>query len=108
MHPVTAVGIGLGIFFGLLYVFLFIVPRDVYRAYFENVSERGRGRTIAWITKGIWVTAPAYFYDLIVGFNNPALSTFLELVLGIAAVVVLADVGWFAYKYFSQGTRPRR
>jgi putative effector of murein hydrolase len=108
MSLIDTIGIILGVFVAVFSLFIIAFNRSDFDAYYADLDRRGLGRVLTFLVKAVFVLSVPFFYDMAKGFNNATLSITLELVIGMCAAIVLADVGWYIYKTFGPGAKPPR
>jgi amino acid transporter len=101
--------VGMIIFLVFFVLAFLVVPPSVYRQYFSDLERRRKQRLVKPLIGCIFLLSLPYFYDQLVGLDNPWISRLLGIVMGACAYFILIDVAWFAYQnYGPPSQRPGR
>lgn len=108
MSTADKIGLGMGIFVGIFIVVTIAFPREAFARYYYDLRARKVDKTLRQLVVAVSLLSIPYFYDVLFGFNNDFLSMLIEFVIGLAAVLVLADVCWYIYKTYGPPSQARR
>jgi hypothetical protein len=100
MSPQDKLAIGMTLFCAVFMVGLMALPSSAFERYYEDLRRRKRSGAMRQLMIGVFVLSGPYFYDYLVGFDNQAMSSLLDIAIGLCAVIVLADIAVFAYKTY--------
>ena len=106
MSSVDKFGLGCGLFVGFFALVTIGLPKSAFTRYYADLSMRGKTSALRFLVSAVFVLAIPYFYDLLVGWNNDGLSLVLALFIGLAALLVLADVSWFVFRTYGPRKKP--
>ncbi len=98
MSPKDKLALGLGLFCAIFVLGLMVLPRSSFERYYEDLRRRKRFGMVKQLTIGVFVLSGPYYYDCLVGFENPALSSILGIAISLLALIVLTDIAAFAYR----------
>jgi hypothetical protein len=85
-----------------------LIPWKGYVDYVADLKRRKRAGVSAIMLAGVYILAPLYAYDELVGLDIPALSLLVQVAIGACAYGLLIDIALFAYRnYGPPSHRPR-
>ena len=108
MTAIDKIGVGMGIFTGVFMVVTIVFPKRAFARYYRDLRARKRDTMVKQLVMVVSVLSVPYFYDILVGLKSEFLSLLIELLIGLAAILVLADVVWYIYKTYGPPSQPRR
>jgi O-antigen/teichoic acid export membrane protein len=108
MSPQDKLAIGMSLFVLFFVIAFMVFPASAYRDYFTDLKRRKRGVFVKALLIGVFALSLPYFYDELIGLDSKALSTLLQVTMGVCVYIVLLDVAWFVYKKSGPPSQRRR
>ncbi len=108
MSPKDKLALGMSLFVIFFLGALLLIPASAYVEYFADLKRRNRVGVSKLMLAGVYVLAPLYAYDELIGLDTPALRLLLHVAIGACAYGMLIDIAWFAYKNFGPPSRRPR
>jgi hypothetical protein len=100
MSAEDKLGTGMLLFLVFFVLALLLIPRGVYREHLASLSTRGGGRVASVGAVSVFALAVPYFYDMLVGFDHRGVARLIQILISVAAYVVLIDLVHFIYKNY--------